>query len=102
MDMSQGTRDARGRILQEGDEIIIAIPGPIFFRVSRITPVLDPKFPPGMLMLHIGAMIPWAAKRGEVNPEFIRVRTAAEAGPSSFNVNINTQDPPPDGGSVAP
>lgn len=80
------TRDARGRVLQEGDEIILAVPGPIYFRVAQITPVLDPAAPPGLLQVHVGAMLTFGAKRGAINREFVRVRSAEEAGPSSFTL----------------
>jgi hypothetical protein len=95
MELLQGTRDARGRILQEGDEIILNVRGPIFFRIAQITPNLDPKAPPDMLLVHIGAMIPFAAKRGAINPEFIRVRTLSEAGPTNFQV-LDAQPAPAD------
>lgn len=78
------TYDARKRVLQEGDEIILAVPGPLFFRVAKITPVLDPSAPPGMLFVHVGCMLTFTAKRGAVNREFVRVRSVQEAGPAEF------------------
>lgn len=80
------TLDARGRVLQEGDEIILALPGPVFFRIAQITPVLDPGAPPDLLHVHVGVMLTFTAKRGAINREFIRVRTEAEAGPSNFRM----------------
>jgi hypothetical protein len=80
------TREARGRVLQEGDEIILALPGPVYFRVAQITPVLDPAAPPGFLHVHVGCMLTFTAKRGVVNPQFIRVRTLEEAGPMGFTL----------------
>ena len=90
------TRDARGRVLQEGDEVILAIPGPIYFRVAQITPVLDPQAPPGLLHVHVGCMLTFTAKRGAINREFVRVRSAEEAGPSTFKL----LDAQPEGGRV--
>jgi hypothetical protein len=78
--------EARGRILQEGDEIILSLPGPVYFRVAQITPVLDPGAPPGLLHVHVGAMLTFVAKRGAINAQFIRVRTAEEAGPTQFKL----------------
>jgi len=78
--------EARGRVLQEGDEIILAIPGPLYFRVAQITPVLDPAAPPGLVQIHVGCMLTFGAKRGAINREFVRVRTAQEAGPSQFTL----------------
>jgi hypothetical protein len=86
MELNTGTKDCRGRILHEGDEIILAVTGPIFFRIASIEPSLDPGAPADLLLVQIGAMIPFAARRGAVNPEFIRVRTAEEAGPTPFAV----------------
>jgi hypothetical protein len=76
-----GVIDLRGRALAIGDEIIVNTPGPIFFRVLGITPVLDPNMPSNLLKVEIACAIHWHAVRGQVNPEFIRVRTAEEAGP---------------------
>lgn len=87
MDIRIGTRDARGRVLQEGDEIIVAVAGPIYFRVTKITPAIDPKLPPDMLLLEISAVIPFMAKRGAVNPEFVRVRTREEIEPKQPDPN---------------
>ena len=84
MELSTGPRDARGRILEEGDEIILNAKGVIYYRIARIEPVLDPTAPPDMLYVHVSAIIPFLCKRGVVNPEFVRVRTLAEAGPLGF------------------
>jgi hypothetical protein len=78
--------EARGRELKEGDEIILQIPGPIYFRVAQITPVLDPALPPGLVYVHVGCMLTFTAKRSQINREFIRVRTGEEAGPSMFKL----------------
>lgn len=78
--------DARGRTLQEGDEIILAINGPIYFRVAGVGPVLDPQAPPGLFNIHLGCMLTFVSKRGQINREFVRVRTAEEAGPLQFKL----------------
>lgn len=95
-----GILEARGRTLQEGDEIILTVPGPIYFRVAQITPILDPATPPGLLHVHVGCMVTFQAKRGAVNREFVRVRTAQEAGPSQFKL-LDAQ-PDPSGRVVGP
>ena len=92
--------EARGRVLQEGDEILLSIAGPIYFRVAQITPILDPAAPPGLLHVHVGAMLTFAAKRGAINREFVRVRTAEEAGPSSFTLLDARSQPSQAGGQV--
>lgn len=81
---NEGVVELRGRELQVGDEIIINTPGPIFFRVVDISPVLDPNAPPNLLRIEVGAAIHWTAVKGQRNMEFIRVRTAAEAGPMNL------------------
>jgi hypothetical protein len=98
MELQTGTKDARGRVLEEGDEIILNVRGPIFFRVAAITPNLDPALPADMLHVHVAAIIPFAAARGKVNAEFIRVRTVEEAGPMPFN--LTDIRPNPDAGGV--
>lgn len=83
---SQPIYEARGRPLQEGDEIILATRGPIYFRVAQITPVLDPSAPPNLVQVHVAAILTFVAKKGSQNNEFIRVRTSAEAGPQQLQM----------------
>jgi hypothetical protein len=83
---NEGPKDARGRVLQEGDEVILAIKAPIYFRVGQILPILDPKAPRGLMQLHLIATAAFTTKGGAVHPEFIRVQTAEEAGPSPFTM----------------
>lgn len=85
-----GVVEMRGRKLEVGDEVILNTGNPIFFRVIDIKPVLDPKAPPGLLQVEVAAAIHFYATRGQINPEFIRTRTAAEAGP--MNVFIPEED----------
>jgi hypothetical protein len=98
VNMTGSTKDARGRDLQEGDEIVLNAKGAIYYRVAKITPTLDPKAPPDLLLVHIAAIIPFYARRGAVNPEFIRVRTLEEAGPMNFSLmDMVPVDPPTEG-----
>lgn len=76
-----GVLDCRGRELQVGDEIILDLHGPTFVRVAAIEPVLDPRQPPGMMRIALGALYQFVSAKGQRNPEFIRVQTAEEAGP---------------------
>lgn len=91
------TADARGRVLQEDDEIILNIRGPIYFRVAKIAPAPAQLSLPGMdprmselyksqVLVHVGCMLTFTATREQANAEFIRVRTAEEAGPSTFKL----------------
>ncbi len=86
MKLNEGTKDARGRVIEEGDELILNVRGPVYYRVMAIQPNLDPSVPEDMLLVHIGVMIPFMAKRGAINNEFIRVRTCAEAGPTNVQL----------------
>src|SRR5262245_14473119 len=74
----QGVLDARGRTLQEGDEIILATGGPQFFRVAKIAPDLHPQAPAGLMVATITCTIAFRAMTGEPNPEFVRVQTIQE------------------------
>ncbi len=73
--------DARRRPLEPGDEIILGSSGPVYMRVVSVSPALDPRLPPGQMQITLGCVVHFLAQRGTVNPEFIRVRTAEEAGP---------------------
>ena len=79
-----GIVDARGRQLAVGDEIILNTLHPLYLRVIRIAPVLDPKAPPGMMQIEFGAATHFFSPKGVPQREFIRVRTAEEAGPSNL------------------
>lgn len=83
--------DARGRALQEGDEVFLAVQGPIYFRIATIVPNLHPQAPPGMMKVDLGSIISFAAQKGVINPEFVRVRTAEEAGDSPFFLATDAQ-----------
>lgn len=92
-DLAATTLDARGRVLQEGDEIILNVRGPIYFRVAQISPVPPGIIAPGtdpamqnLLHVHLGCMVSFTARRGAINQEFIRVRTVTEAGPAGFKL----------------
>lgn len=90
VELVASTRDARGRLLQEGDEIILNIRGPVFFRIAQITPVLDASAPKNMVRVSVGTVLEFIAARDTVQNEFIRVRTVEEAGPGNFKL----LDPP--------
>jgi hypothetical protein len=78
---SGGVLDCRGRELQVGDELIVVLNGPTYVRVAAIAPELDPKAPPGMMRVSLGALYQFYAPRGQRNTEFVRVQTVQEAGP---------------------
>jgi hypothetical protein len=74
-------REHRNRELHVGDEILLNVPGPIFWRVVDIRPNLDPKLPLGLVLVDIAATVTFTCDRGARNLEFILVRTAEQAGP---------------------
>lgn len=78
VELLETTLDARGRPLQEGDDLIVTIKGPFTFRVARIAPVLDKSTPANMLHVQLESVLLFAAARGKANPEFLRVATAEE------------------------
>ncbi len=88
--------DHRNRPLQEGDEILLNVPGPIFFRVLGIRPVLDPGAPPNLMLVDVAASVTFTTQREERAKVFIRVRTAEEAGPLPF-MKLPDEPPPGDG-----
>lgn len=86
MDMLSGPKDSRGRVLQEGDEILLNVKGPIFYRIAAIQPNVDPQLPQDLLFVHVVATVAFSCKRGALNNEFIRVQTQEEAGPLPFEL----------------
>lgn len=91
--------DARGRPLQEGDEVIVVLNGPTYMRVTKITPSLHPQAPPGLMLITVGASYAFQTMRGQPNTEFVRVQMAAEAG-ALRGADLQSAPPaPPDSGS---
>jgi len=79
-------RDAKNRPLTEGDEVLLHLKMPVFFRVAQITPILDPGVRPGSYHVHVGTMLTFTMKGGAAHAELIRVATAEEVGPSAFKL----------------
>jgi hypothetical protein len=77
-------RDVHGRPLEIGDEIFLALKGPVLFRIVNIRPNLDPKLSPNLVYVDLAATALFACQREARNAEFIRTRTNEEAGPSPF------------------
>lgn len=75
---TQTVLDSRGRVLQEGDEIILHLNQPVFVRVAKIAPVLDPAAPPGAVQVQLAAVYQFTVKGNVPVGEFHRVRTADE------------------------
>jgi len=79
-----GVLDARRRPLQIGDEVILDTGHPIYFRVIGIKPALDPRLPPNQMLVEVAAALHFICTNGQANREFIRIRTAEEAGPMNM------------------
>lgn len=77
-------RDYFGRSLEEGDEVFVALKGPILFRVVAIRPNMDPNQPPNLVHVELAASAMLLTQREAAVKELIRTRTVAEAGPSHF------------------
>jgi len=95
MELNKGPKDARGRVLQEGDEILLNVKGPVYYRVVKIRPNLDSKLPPDMVYVDVAVVIPFLCQGGAINREFIRVRTIDEAGPTNVSLTDIQAPPPP-------
>lgn len=97
MELNSGPKDSRGRVLQEGDEILLNVRNPVFYRIAAIQPNVDPKHPHDLLIVHVVATVAFSCKRGAINNEFIRVRTVDEAGPLPFEmIDARPAAPPAD------
>lgn len=79
-----GVYDSRGRRLAAGDEVMLVTVFPQFFRVIDIRPALDPGTPPGTYHIEFACASHFFAPKGIPQGEFIRVRSADEAGPMNF------------------
>ena len=79
-----GVYDNRGRRLQPGDEVMLVTGFPQFFRVIDVRPALDPGTPPGTYHIEFACASHFFAPKGIPQGEFIRVRSAEEAGPMNF------------------
>lgn len=71
-------RDALGRVLDEGDRVILRGSALAVFTVERIGPVVDPRMPPNLIDMDITCSIRFRARAGDVNAQFIRVITREE------------------------
>lgn len=80
MEFAESTLDARGRPLQEGDEVLVTIKGPLTFRVTRIAPpnVTVVGAPANMLHIQMEAVLLFLAPRGQPNAEFLRIASVDE------------------------
>lgn len=87
MILNESPKDAIGRPLVEGDGVIVMLPGSIVFRIVRMEHTLDPRQPPGLLIVHLVAAMALTTKSGAKHGELLRIGTLAELGPLPFEMN---------------
>jgi hypothetical protein len=73
--------DCRGRSLEEGDEVLLLPKAFLGFRVLKIQPTVDPKLPPGSVLVTLVSLVTFLSQKGQINQEFARIQTKEEAGP---------------------
>jgi hypothetical protein len=96
-------RDAYGRILTIGDEVILSKPVMTHFRIQDVAPILDPGMPPNHVRVMLGALLVLAVPADGAIGEVIRVRTAdeqgitpaAQAGEAGTSEGSPSEEPPP-------
>lgn len=71
-------RDQLNRPLAVGDEVLIPQLVTPRYRVTDLTPVLDPKAPDGLMRIIVTAQVVMYLQAREPAPQILRVRTAAE------------------------
>ena len=87
-------RDAKGRVLHEGDEVILNLRGPVYLRVAKIVPVLDPGAPPNLVNIHVGTLAAFTVKKDTPVMEILRIATLEEAGPKPLEMIEPAVGPP--------
>jgi hypothetical protein len=89
------TRDAYGRVLEPGDEIIVPKLSPVRFLVRDVAPEMRMGFPPNLVRIALVATVEFHAPADTAVVDLIRIRTAAEQGLGRANT---TADAPRNGG----
>lgn len=84
-------RDAIGRVLQTGDLIHLQVTAVQPYRVTSITPCIDPSVPPGMLEISLVSSVRFRAGRDLTNVEFLRIMSREEADQMAGRIPV---DPP--------
>ena len=71
-------RDQVGRVLVEGDGVILQTQSSPIFRVQSIKVVVEPGVPPGFMDITLVSQARFRAPRGVQNQEFLRVIESGE------------------------
>ena len=71
--------DRFGREIREGDVIHLIGKGDLFWRVAKVSPVLTPQAPPGMVEIHLTAAFITGVPGGQPIGDVIKCVDAQEA-----------------------
>jgi hypothetical protein len=74
--------DRFGRVLAEGDMVILSGRGDLVWRISKIRPILDLNAPPGAKQITFTAAVESGVQSNMPVMEFIKVRDVSEYLPS--------------------
>ncbi len=78
-------RDAVGKILEIGDEVLIVNPS-CLFRVGEITPVMDPGAPPNTMLVTLVTRLALVAQRDHGVEHLYVLRHQAEIGDGAIKL----------------
>lgn len=71
-------RDSHGRVLQVGDEILLASNAPTLYRVHSVERHSAPGLPPNLMLVRLITTIELLTPRDQPTQEILRVATAEE------------------------
>lgn len=87
-------RDASGKVLEIGDEVLVVMPTSLM-RVASIKPVLHPGAPPNLMKLVLVTRMALAAPRDSAVENLYFLRHQAEIGDGAIETEAPQVDPPP-------
>lgn len=70
--------DRFGRVLAEGDMVIISGRGDLVWRVTKIRPIFTPEAPPGAQVITFAAAVESGVQQNMPVMEFLKVRDVSE------------------------
>ena len=68
-----GLRDRFGRMLTEGDQVLVTFAQPPIMQVQSIVPVLDPSVPPGHLKMVLTCTIPYVHQANQALASIVTI-----------------------------
>jgi hypothetical protein len=97
-------RDAVGRVLEVGDEVLVLTPKTLL-RVAEIKPILDPGAPPNAMLVTLVTRMAIACPRDQGIEDLYFLRHQAEIGDGAIQgggTQADDVDPPPAGDETGP